>query len=364
MATRIVESNNINISELAPLESMDNISENFDNLIMKYDKLSKDIDRARADMLKVKMNVYDTLISMKVQELAVSIRDDVSIPENRDEAEKLLKRLRDVIEIIILERDRVEKSLVSMQQLKDNFVDQCVERCLDVRTELDKLTKLSEITMGNEKVQMIRLSIPYVKDEFIKDRMSEYIDSVVEEVDKKETDNDRQKFLSGSLAMKKLFSVIVTDMSKIRLMLYKRERIKEQSRYLRYEEAVGSTGQSQGIYIQFLISIINYISGMYSIVDTTRSKTIFIDNPFGAAKDIYIWEPIFRLLEENKCQLIVPARGATPEITAKFDINYVLGQQMTGNRTTTVVVNYSSKTKGEELEYKDLDYTQQTFDFV
>ena len=37
---------------------------------------------------------------------------------------------------------------------------------------------------------------------------------------------------------------------------------------------------------------------------------------------------------------------------------------MTGNRTTTVVVNYSSKTKGEELEYKDLDYTQQTFDFV
>ena len=364
MATRIVESNNINISELAPLERMDNISENFDNLIMKYDKLSKDIDRARADMLKVKMNVYDTLISMKVQELAVSIRDDVSIPENRDEAEKLLKRLRDVIEIIILERDRVEKSLVSMQQLKDNFVDQCVERCLDVRTELDKLTKLSEITMGNEKVQMIRLSIPYVKDEFIKDRMSEYIDSVVEEVDKKETDNDRQKFLSGSLAMKKLFSVIVTDMSKIRLMLYKRERIKEQSRYLRYEEAVGSTGQSQGIYIQFLISIINYISGMYSIVDTTRSKTLFIDNPFGAAKDIYIWEPIFRLLEENKCQLIVPARGATPEITAKFDINYVLGQQMTGNRTTTVVVNYSSKTKGEELEYKDLDYTQQTFDFV
>jgi hypothetical protein len=211
---------------------------------------------------------------------------------------------------------------------------------------------------------MIRLSIPYVKDEFIKDRMSEYIDNVVEEVDKKNDDGDRQKFLSTSLSMKKLFSVIVTDMSKIRLMLYKRERIKEQSRYLRYEEAVGSTGQSQGIYIQFLISIINYIAGMYAVQDTARSKTLFIDNPFGAAKDIYIWEPIFKLLEENSCQLIVPARGATPEITGKFDINYVLGQQMTGNKTTTVVVNYSSKTKGEELEYKNLDYEQATFDFV
>jgi hypothetical protein len=165
--------------------------------------------------------------------------------------------------------------------------------------------------------------------------------------------------------MKKLFSVIVTDMSKIKLMLYKRERIREQSRYLRYEEAVGSTGQSQGIYIQFLISIINYIAGMYATGDTKqRSKTLFIDNPFGAAKDIYIWEPIFSLLKENNCQLIVPARGATPEITGRFDINYVLGQQMTGKRTTTVVTSFSSKTKGEELEYKELDYEQQSFDFI
>ena len=252
-----------------------------------------------------------------------------------------------------------------MEQLKDNFVDQCVERCLDVRSELDKLTRLSEITMDNQKIQMIRLTIPYVKDEFIKDRMSEYIDRIVEEVDKKENDSERQKYLNSCLAMKKLFSVIVTDMSKIKLLLYKRERIREQSRYLRYEEAVGSTGQSQGIYIQFLISIINYISGMYATTSSaSRSKTLFIDNPFGAAKDIYIWEPIFKLLEENSCQLIVPARGATPEITGRFDINYVLGQQMTGNRTTTVVVSFSSKTKGEELEYKELDYEQQSFDFI
>ncbi|SEQ73550.1 Chromosome segregation ATPase [Lachnospiraceae bacterium NE2001] len=365
LATRIVDANAIDISDLTPLDSADDLDDKFDGYITRYDRLSKDIDRAKADMLKVKMSVFETLSNMGVNELAMSIRNDVVIPENKVEAEKLLSRLGDVISIISLERDRVEKTLVSMQQLKDSFVDQCVERCLDVRSELDKLTKLSEISMGDTKVQMIRLTIPYVKDEFIKDRMSDYIDQIVEEVDKKETDAERQRFLGSSLAMKKLFSVIVTDMSKVRLLLYKRERIKEQSRYLRYEEAVGSTGQSQGIYIQFLISIINYIAGMYAVADsTTRSKTLFIDNPFGAAKDIYIWEPIFTLLAENSCQLIVPARGATPEITGRFDINYVLGQQMTGDRTTTVVVNYSSKTKGEELEYKDLHYQQQTFDFI
>ena len=115
-------------------------------------------------------------------------------------------------------------------------------------------------------------------------------------------------------------------MNAIRVQLYKRERIKDQSRYLRYEEAVGSTGQSQGIYIQFLIAVINYIASVNASVSETAvlGKTIFIDNPFGAAKDIYIWEPIFKLLKTNHVQLIVPARGATPAIRGRFVVNYIL----------------------------------------
>jgi len=35
-------------------------------------------------------------------------------------------------------------------------------------------------------------------------------------------------------------------MNSVRINLYKRERIKDQSRYLRYEEAVGSTGAVAG----------------------------------------------------------------------------------------------------------------------
>ena len=155
-------------------------------------------------------------------------------------------------------------------------------------------------------------------------------------------------------------------MNAIRMNLYKRERIKDQSRYLRYEEAVGSTGQSQGIYIQFLIAIINYISNMNaSSKETTLvGKTIFIDNPFGAAKDIYIWEPIFKMLATNHVQLIVPARGATPAITGRFDVNYILGQKLVDGRQQTVVVDYYSQTKETELEYTRMDYEQASFDFL
>ena len=363
---RIVERNNIDTSYAVVIEGdRESLRDHFEELLLSYDRIEKSIERAGSQMLKTKGQVTESLGMLGAFQLAASIRDDIETPKTYAEATELLKNLDSMKDLIRLEKERVDSSLSDMERLKNNFVDQCIERCLDVRTELDKLPKLSQIVIGNESIQMIKLSIPYIKDEFIRERMADYIDKIVETADKKENDAERIKFLQSELAIKKMFSVIVTDMNKIKLQLYKRERIREQSRYLKYEEAVGSTGQSQGIYIQFLVSVINYISGMYAISDPDkRTKTIFIDNPFGAAKDIYIWEPIFALLRTNHVQLIVPSRGATPEITGKFDVNYVLGQQMASGKQVTVVVRYDSHTNGEELEYNELDYEQATFDFI
>ena len=365
-AGRLVERHQINLSgaELRK-ESEQELQRIFEDLLIRLDRNEKGLERARNQMLRTKGQVTQTLMDLGAATLSVSVRDDADIPGSRESADALAKRLTDMEELIRLERSRVEQGLSDMERLKENFVEQCVERCLDVRTELEKLPRLSMIKMGEEQIQMIKLSIPYVKDDYIRQRMSEYIDKIVAEADIRKTEAEQHRYLQSELALKRLFGVIVTDMNKIRLQLYKRERIREQSRYLKYEEAVGSTGQSQGIYIQFLVSVINYISGMYALQDgEDRSKTIFIDNPFGAAKDIYIWEPIFELLRTNRVQLIVPSRGATPEITGRFDVNYVLGQQMAGGKALTVVTRYNSRTSEEAIEYKELEYEQETFDFV
>ena len=63
-------------------------------------------------------------------------------------------------------------------------------------------------------------------------------------------------------------------------------------------------------------------------------------------------------------QLIVPSRGATPEITGCFDVNYVLGQQMTGGKALTVVNRYSSRSTEESTEYRELQYEQAPLDFI
>ena len=165
--------------------------------------------------------------------------------------------------------------------------------------------------------------------------MSAYIDETVTAAESFRDAAQRLQYIRNRLTWKRLFSVIVTDMDAIRVNLYKRERIGDQSRFLKYEEAVGSTG-----------------------------KVIFIDNPFGAAKDIYIWEPIFKLLKTNHVQLIVPARGATPAITGRFDVNYILGQKMAGRIQQTVVVDYQSNIERENLEYTRIEYEQQTLDLL
>ena len=117
-----------------------------------------------------------------------------------------------------------------MVAIKENFCSQCLQRCMDVKAELEKLPKLSKITVGEEVIRMVDLTIPYVKEEFLAQRMSDYIDDIVKGADAYEDERKRVRYIRDCLALKRLFGVMVTDMNAIKLKLYKRERIKEQSR--------------------------------------------------------------------------------------------------------------------------------------
>ncbi len=337
---------------------------NYEENQKEFSKLIRAEYKKKENFEKDKIRLKDALLFAGAMDLANEIIVSVKIPQNSQEVKELKDNIKGTNECIALEKDRILKSIEDMERIKDNFENRCIQTCSNIKTELDRLPKLSKITMDDEVISIIGLNIPYVKEETYKERMSSYINETVTGAESFKDPTERLKYIRNRLAWKKLFSVIVNDMNGIRLNLYKRERIKDQSRYLRYEEAVGSTGQSQGIYIQFLIAIINYISNINALAKTEGlvGKVIFIDNPFGAAKDIYIWEPIFKLLKTNHVQLIVPARGATPAITGRFDVNYILGQKLKDGKQQTVVVDYRSQVQNEEMDYTKLEFEQTTFD--
>ncbi len=66
------------------------------------------------------------------------------------------------------------------------------------------------------------------------------------------------------------------------------------------------------------------------------------------------------MLKSNHVQLVVPARGVTPAITGRFEVNYILGQKLVDGRQQTVVVDYRSQMEEEELEYAPLAFEQAT----
>lgn len=342
------------------LDQSTNIEEKTGKVVEMYDKFLKEMYDKKDEYEKEKQMLVDILFKMGAVQLSDEMRINALMPNNVGEAENLINALGEITKCIALEKDRVGKSIEDMIKIKDNFENQCIQTCVNIKTELDRLSKLSKIFMDNETISIISLNIPYIKEEQYKMNMENYIDEIVDTADTLRGEADKIKYIKNQLSFKKLFSVIVTDMNAIKLNLYKRERIKEQSRYLKYEEAVGSTGQSQGIYIQFLIAIINYITSINSKSSEGfgLKKVIFIDNPFGAAKDIYIWEPIFKLLKTNNVQLIVPCRGATPAITGRFDVNYILGQKLIDGKQQTVVVDYCSNVDNEKMDYATLTYEQ------
>lgn len=347
------------------LETGMSLKEQYEELRGAYEKIVKEEAKRLETLEKEKQQLTDTLEKMGAYELSEEIKKNLSAPENERQIKDQMDSLKSVTECLELEKSRISKDMDSLQELKDQFEAQCLQNCLNIKEELDRLQKLSKISMDQQMISMITLQVPYIREELYGSAMSEYIDQIIRQVESFDTQAERLNFIRSQLAFKRLFSVIVTNMDAIRLTLYKRERMKEQSRYLKYEEAVGSTGQSQGIYIQFLVAIINYISSINSgnADPLNLKKVIFIDNPFGAAKDIYIWEPIFKLLKSNNVQLIVPARGATPAITGHFEVNYILGQKLIDGRQQTVVVDYRSQTEEKELEYSALSYEQETLQF-
>ncbi|MBU3160063.1 hypothetical protein KPL37_09890 [Clostridium frigoris] len=361
----VLRSNNISKDKTKDmLEDIPDIKSYYESLEKDFDKVCIKEKNSKVNFESNKEKNIKILKEMGAFDLAEEFLRSIKAPLLNADCRVLIENLENIKELISLQKGKIQNDIKDMEQIKENFQNQCLQRCRDVKTELDRLPRLSRLNLNNEIIQMVSLQLPYVKEEQQKFHISQYIEEIIKNVDNMDDAVDKIKYIKNQIALKRLFSVIVTDMNKIVLKLYKREQISEQSKTLEYEQAVGSTGQSQGIYIQFLISIINYIKNINSFnADNNKlRKTIFIDNPFGAAKDIYIWEPIFEFLKTNNVQLIVPARGATPAISGRFDVNYILGQKLIGNKQQTVIMEVRSQVAVEQVEFKKIEHEQLGFE--
>ena len=72
--------------------------------------------------------------------------------------------------------------------------------------ELDKFPKLSSIMIDEKLTQIVRLKIPYVREEQQQMQISNYLGQVIENLEKYETEQEKKKYLIQELSMKRMFS--------------------------------------------------------------------------------------------------------------------------------------------------------------
>ena len=81
--------------------------------------------------------------------------------------------------MIQMGRDQIEESLRDIEKIKSSFENQCLQRCNTIRMELDKFPKLSSIMIDEKLTQIVRLKIPYVREEQQQMQISNYLGQVI-----------------------------------------------------------------------------------------------------------------------------------------------------------------------------------------
>lgn len=231
---------------------------------------------------------------------------------------------------------KISSDILQLESYQQDFVRRCVQRAELVLGHLRKLESLSRIEVYGRRTNMIELKLQEFEEKEKQLRMKSHIDGIVREIGE-EAAIDRKRVVA-KLSVKELLAQIV-DMEKAAVRLYKIESIPENSRFYRWENAIGSEGQNNSLYFIFAACLISFIRMLSITTSTVRSKKVIIaDNPFGATSAVYLWDPMFQIMKQNDVQLIAPGHRIPREITSRFGVSYLLNQDILEDGRMRVVV--------------------------
>ena len=240
---------------------------------------------------------------------------------------------------------KITNDISRLESYQEDFTRRCTQRAELALGHIRKLEALSRIEVYGRRTNMIELRLHEFEEKDKQMRMREHINGIVREISE-EGQFDRKR-VAARLSTKELLARIV-DMDKAAVRLYKVESIPENSRFYRWEHAIGSEGQNNSLYFIFAACLISFIR-MLSITNSAvrARKVIIADNPFGATSAVYLWEPMFKILQQNDIQLIAPGHRIPREITSRFAVSYLLNQDILQDGRRRVVVK---DVRGEEDE--------------
>ncbi|MEQ8201496.1 MAG: hypothetical protein ABRQ24_08775, partial [Syntrophomonadaceae bacterium] len=318
--------------------------------------------RHRQDIIQGQLNQWDQRIyNIKAETEAFVIREPVeelgriSKPTGTGQCRHRQVAFVEYIANIEEQMQKIGYDIIQLESYQQDFTRRCIQRAELLLGQLRKLEPLSRIEVYGRRTNMIELKLPEFEPREKQLRMKAHIDGIVREISEEGT-VDRKR-IAAQLSSQELLGQI-TNMDKAAVRLYKVESIPENSRFYRWENAIGSEGQNNSLYFIFAACLISFIR-MLSISNTAvrTRKVIIADNPFGATSAVYLWDPMFKILKQNDIQLIAPGHKITPEITSRFGVNYLLNQDVLRDGRMRVVIK-DVRVEEDEDQMRFLDAEQ------
>lgn len=325
----------------------------YDEWRESYNKIEELIEREQKRWQREVMQITGRIQEFNIQEPIKELQE-LEVPDSLKAVLDAIKQMDECIYLIEEKKRKILDDIEVLEQYQAQFNKQCIQRAEWILDKLKKLPQLSRIEVNGTRRNMVEMTFHDFSEEEKIERMKAYIQSIIREIEQ-DKELDRAK-ISQRLSSKELLAQI-TDMDKVVVRLYKVESLEEHSGYKRWEYAVGSEGQSNALYFIFAVCLISYIRLLSMESISTRTKKVMIaDNPFGPTSAVYLWEPMFNILKENDVQLIAPGHNIAKELTSKFEVNYLLNQDiMSDNRIKVVVKDVRTEENLDDMEFRPIE---------
>jgi chromosome segregation ATPase len=318
-----------------------------------YRQFEKEYRRLQDNIRRQSEKWDDRLKTIQAESVHFIIREPlqelgkISKPDSAAQCLDRKKCFTEYIAIIEEKMQKIDRDIRQLESYQEDFIRRCIQRAELVLGHLRKLEPLSRIEVYGRRTSMIELKLQEFEARDKHLRMKAHIDGIVREIGE-EGEVDRKR-IAAKLSTKELLAQIV-NMDKAAVRLYKIESIPENSRFYRWETAIGSEGQNNSLYFIFAACLISFIR-MLSVTNTAvrTKKVIIADNPFGATSAVYLWNPMFKIMQHNDIQLIAPGHRIPREITSMFGVSYLLNQDILQDGRMRVVIKDVRIEEDEEV---------------
>ena len=231
----------------------------------------------------------------------------------------------DCLKILDQIRENLDIELQQLVELKDNFVEKCLERTDNLLNKIKKLQKLVTIEHEGTKRPLIKVNLNELEASRKKEKMYLHIENTLKQINT-DLDSEENKVqterISKMLSSSKLLEQVIINPKRCEVKIYvpKNEtNVVANGSYVNWG-GTASGGQRNVMYFTVTIALLLFIRELSTVGTTSKqSKVLYVDGAFKASASIYLWECICPLLVDNNIQLVVTNMGTPSPLMKMFD---------------------------------------------